>query len=354
MAGEKTEKATAKRKSDERKKGNIFQSQEIVMVFSLIIMFYALQSMGPDILQSIGNSTRDFIAMTSEVEILTITETRQILIRVLILFASTVLPLLLISGMVAVGFTLVQTRLLFTMKSMEFKFSRLNPLQGIKRMFSLRALVALAKSLLKVVILAAIIYNSLYEKILLLPRLMDLSVEKSIAYLGDLIMSILTSSAAVFIAIAALDYIYQWWDYEKNLRMSKQEVKEEYKQTEGDPQIKGQIRDRQRKMASQRMMQNVPGADVIIRNPTHYAVAVKYDPEKDRAPIVVAKGADNLALRIIREAEKHQIVITENKPLARGLYEAVEVDREIPAEFYQAVAEVLVFVYNLRKLNPTQ
>jgi flagellar biosynthetic protein FlhB len=182
---------------------------------------------------------------------------------------------------------------------------------------------------------------------------MDMPVENGIAYLGDMIMTIVSTSAAVFVVLAALDYFYQWWDYEKNLRMTKQEVKEEYKQTEGDPQIKGQIRERQRKQAQARMMQNVPKADVIIRNPTHYAVAIKYNPDEDRAPVLLAKGADKLALRIIREAEKYNIAITENRPLARGLYEAVEIDQEIPSEFYQAVAEVLVFVYNLKNKSVT-
>jgi flagellar biosynthetic protein FlhB len=264
-------------------------------------------------------------------------DVNKLAIDIMVVFATTVLPLLLIGGIVSVVFTMAQTRLLFSTKSMEFKFSRLNPLQGIKRMFSLRALVELVKSLIKIAILSYIIYANLYRKILILPRLMDMPVEKAFSYLGDLVMTIVSTSAAVFVAIAALDYFYQWWEYEKNLRMSKDEIKE-----------------KQRKMSQQRMMQNVPKADVVIRNPTHYAVAIKYDPEQDRAPVVLAKGADKLALRIIREAEKHNIIITENKPLARGLYESVEVDSEIPAEFYQAVAEVLVFVYNLRKEKESQ
>ena len=153
----------------------------------------------------------------------------------------------------------------------------------------------------------------------------------------------------MFVGLAIFDYVYQWWDYEKNLRMSHQELKEEYKQTEGDPQIKGKIRDRQQQMSRQRMMQKVPNADVVIRNPTHYAVAIQYDPEKNSAPVVVAKGADTLALRIVAVAEEHGVYVTENRPLARGLYESVDLDREIPEKFYKTVAEVLAFVYSLRK-----
>ena len=312
-------------------------------------MFFALKGLAPGILRTIEQRTRQIIAMTGEVTELTIYDARKLAIDIMVVFATTVLPLLLIGGLVSVVLTLAQTRLLFTTKTIQLKFSRLNPLQGIRKMFSLRALVELAKSLIKIAILCYIIYSNLYKKFLLLPRLMDMSVENAVSYLGDLIMSIVTASAAVFIFIAALDYLYQWWDYERSLRMSKEEIKEEYKETEGDPQVKGQIKERQRKMAQMRMMQNVPKADVVIRNPTHYAVAIKYDPEVNNAPVVLAKDADSLALRIIHEAEKHDIIITENKPLARALYESVEVDAEIPAEFYQAVAEVLVFVYNLRK-----
>lgn len=329
-------------------------SREVVMIFSLIIMFFSLQGMAPGILRTLEQSAGKIIGMTGEITDLTMADVNKLAIDIMVVFATTVLPLLLIGGIVSVVFTMAQTRLLFSTKSMEFKFSRLNPLQGIKRMFSLRALVELVKSLIKIAILSYIIYTNLYRKILILPRLMDMPVEKAFSYLGDLVMTIVSTSAAVFVVIAALDYFYQWWEYEKNLRMSKDEIKEEYKQTEGDPQVKGQIKERQRKMSQQRMMQNVPKADVVIRNPTHYAVAIKYDPEQDRAPVVLAKGADKLALRIIREAEKHNIIITENKPLARGLYESVEVDSEIPAEFYQAVAEVLVFVYNLRKEKESQ
>jgi flagellar biosynthetic protein FlhB len=345
---EKTEKATVKRRQDERKKGNIFQSRDVAATASLIILFFALSAMAPRILYSIIQATRRIIGMAGEIGMLTFSDVRRIGTDIMVMFATTVLPLLLLSVLVSTVITLAQTKLLFTTKTMQFKFSRLNPLNGLRRMFSLRALVELSKTIIKIVVLGYIIYRNLYDKILLLPRLMDMSPEKSISYLGDLVMSIVSSSAAVFVFIAALDYFYQWWDYEKSIRMSKEEIKEEYKETEGDPQVRGRIKERQRKMSQMRMMQMVPEADVVIRNPNHYAVALKYDPDKNRAPVVLAKGADKLALRIIAEAEKHGIIVTENKPLARALYESVEVDSEIPAEFYQAVAEVLVYVYNLK------
>ena len=148
-----------------------------------------------------------------------------------------------------------------------------------------------------------------------------------------------------FVFLALADYAYQWFEYEKNIRMSKQDIKEEYKQMEGDPQIKGKIKERQRMMSQRRMMQNVPNADVIIKNPTHYAIAVKYEMGKQRAPIILAKGMDNIALKILEVAKKNDIPSIENKPLARGLYEAVEINQEIPEKYYHAVAEVLAFVY---------
>jgi len=354
LPGEKTEKATPKRRQEERKRGNIFQSREIVVIASLLILFYSLRALSPHILSSLQENTRKLILLTGEIDVLTISDTRKLFSDICILIATSVLPLLIIGGLVAIVFTMAQTRMLVTTKQIGFKMNRLNPLQGFKRMFSVRSMVEITKSLLKIAILGYIIYISLFDEILLLPRLMDMSIENALSYAGRLIMSVVTTSAAIFAVIAALDYLYQWWDYERNIRMTKQEIKEEFKETEGDPLIKSRIKERQRAISQMRMMQNVPKADVVIRNPTHYAVALQYDPDKNNAPVVVAKGADKLALRIIREAEKHDIIITENKPLARALYESVEVDREIPAEFYQAVAEVLVFVYNLRKNRPNK
>lgn len=163
----------------------------------------------------------------------------------------------------------------------------------------------------------------------------------------DLAVQMAIRIAVAYAVLAGADFLYQWWDYERQLRMSKQEIKEEFKQTEGDPQVKGKIKELQRKMAQSRMMQNVPQADVVIRNPTHFAVALRYKPEKDSAPVVVAKGQDSLALRIVKAAEEAKVAVVENVPLARALYASSEVGREIPPELYNAVAEVLVYLYRL-------
>jgi len=242
-----------------------------------------------------------------------------------------------------------QTKLLFSTKTLEFKFDRINPLQGFKKLFSMRSIVEIIKSILKITVLIYVIYSILKKEMNLLPRMMDMTFEETASKTGAIIMEIVIKAGVIFMFLAIADYVYQWWQYEKNLRMTKQEIKDEFKQTEGDPQIKNRIRALQLQRAKQRMMQKVPQADVVIRNPTHFAVAIKYDQSVNRAPLVVAKGADNLALMIVKVAEENGVYVTENKPLARALYETVDLDREVPEQFYRAIAEVLAFVYNLKK-----
>lgn len=349
MAGDKTEKATPKRKQDERKKGNVFQSREIGSVLSLLAVFFSIQLLGPWIINELEQSIKNFFELSATQQLVSISDARRFFLQGFLSFTVTIMPVLLVSGFVAILCTFAQTRLLVSFKALEPKFSRISPLQGIKRLFSMRGLVELLKSLLKIIILGIVIYGALQNALPVMPRLMDMSLPQAISAVGAVIMDIVKRAALIMAFVAGFDYLYQWWEYEKNLRMSKQEIKEEYKQTEGDPQVKGKIREKQNMMARRRMMQNVPNADVVIRNPTHYAVALRYDPEIHRAPVVVAKGQDSLALRIVEVAQKNNVAITENKPLARGLYENVELDREIPDRFYKPVAEVLAFVYNLKK-----
>ena len=191
------------------------------------------------------------------------------------------------------------------------------------------------------------------DKLAQIVSLFDVDIKVAVVYLCSAIYSVVITIAVVFIFLGILDLAYQWWEYEKNLKMTKQEIKEEYKQMEGDPQIKGKIKQKQREMSQARMMQEVPNADVVIRNPTHFAVAIKYDIEENNAPVVVAKGMDIIALKIIEIAEENKVVLTENRPLARALYENVEIGQEIPQEFYHEVAEVLAFVYDLKNKKLT-
>ncbi len=349
MAGEKTEKATPKRKKDERKKGNIFMSREIVTVASLLACFFSFQMLAPVFYSSLTQSIEDFIRLAATMDDFAAGDIGQLLVQCFITFILAAVPMMIVSCLVAIVITFAQTKLLFSTKAIAPKFSRLNPLKGLKKIISIRGLVELAKAMLKIIILLAMVWLVLSGWFPTLPQMMWMEEESAIVNTGNIIMQIVTQVAIVFVVLAIFDYVYQWWDYEKNLRMSKQEIKEEYKQSEGDPHVKGQIKERQQQMSRKRMMQSVPEADVVIRNPTHYAVAIQYDADQHSAPVVVAKGADALALRIVQIAEEAGVHVMENKPLARGLYETVDIDREIPEKFYQAVAEVLAFVYSLKK-----
>lgn len=349
MAGEKTEKATTKRKQDERKKGNIFKSTDLVTAFSLLITFYSLKLLGPFILQTTQAVIRQYFLTAGTKKVIDYADTRIFLIDACHTIGLTALPLLVISSLTAIVLTMAQTRMLVTTESLKFKFSHLNPISGFKKMFSLRSFVELIKAGVKIFILLYIVYHKLIDFLPKFRTFIDMEITEALSTFGDFIMSIVLTAGVVFLLLGVLDYAYQWWEYEKNLRMSKQEIKEEYKHTEGDPLIKGKIRELQRKQAMSRMMQNVPQADVVIRNPTHYAIAIRYDADHDRAPVVVAKGADLVALRIVAVAEKNRVTTLENKPLARGLFAAVDLRREIPEQFYQPVAEVLAFVYSLKK-----
>ena len=341
MAGEKTEKATPKRKQDERKKGNVFLSRDAVTIASLLASFYGFQLLAPMIFSTMEQSLTKYLSLGAAQTQIMPHDLQTLFVDGCLTFAKAALPFLCLCMLVSVVVTMLQTKMLFSTKA--FSFS------GLKKLFSMRSLVELIKSLLKIGVLLYVIYSVLREDIQILPRLMDMSALQAIVYTGNLVMKIALQAGLIFVFLAGGDFLYQWWEYSKNLRMSKQEVKDEYKQLEGDPQIKGRLRSLQQQRARRRMMQSVPAADVVIRNPTHYAVALQYVQSRNSAPVVVAKGADALALRIIAVAEESGVYVTENRPLARALFETVEVDQEIPAEHYQAIAEVLAFVYSLKK-----
>ena len=348
-ADEKTEKATPKRKQDERKKGNVFQSSDVAAVASLLAVFNGLKIFASFMYKSMYQGVILFFGYARMEYPVNSESLQDKLIQAMLLFAQAALPLLLIAGVTAVAVAALQTRMAFSMETIKFMSYRISPLQGFKRLFSIRSVVELLKALIKITVLGWMIYSFLSSRMHEFVRLMDGTVMDAISFAGNTVLSLVNTVGVAFLFLAAFDYLYQWWDYEKNLRMSKQEIKEEYKQTEGDPQIKGKIREKQRQMSSKRMMQNVPKADVIIRNPTHFAVALGYDPERNKAPVVLAKGADRVALKIVEIGEANDVYIMENRPLARGLYDAAEIDMEIPGEFYQAVAGVLAFVYKLKK-----
>ena len=210
-------------------------------------------------------------------------------------------------------------------------------------------MVETLKGVLKITLLLVIIYMSIRDMFLESSHYLYIDLSTACAHLVQVAVKMVIRISIAFVALAALDFMYQWWDYERQMKMSKQEVKEEYKQLEGDPQVKGKIKELQRRRAQSRMMQQVPGADVVIRNPTHFAVALRYKPEQDSAPIVLAKGQDAIALRIVAIAEEHQVAVMENVPLARALYAQTELNQEIPPQLYGPVAEVLVYIFRLNE-----
>ena len=256
-------------------------------------------------------------------------------------------PFLLVTLILSVAATFAQTRMLVTTEPLKPKLSKLNPLSGFKRLFSLHSVVELIKNLIKISILLYLIYDYFTTVVVSFGRFLDMELNQAAEILFEDIFQLVLRVVVAFTAVAFFDYLYQRWEYERKLRMSKQEIKEEYKQMEGDPKVKGKIKEIQRQRARERMMQQVPGADVVIRNPTHVSVALRYKPEKDNAPVVVAKGLDELALRIVKVAEENHVAVVENVQLARSLYAAIDLGREITPDFYGPVAEILVYVLKM-------
>ena len=351
--GEKTEPATAKKLSDARKEGQVAKSREIANGFSLIALFLilkfyvkymgtSLMSLFSDFYDSIPEVTTFYYGYMPQADVRWIF--RLMMVRILIIIA----PILLIGVLIAFVCDVAQVKWRPTTKPLKPKFSKLNPISGFKKIISVNSLVELIKSILKIGLIAYVCYNFLKDKWIYLFNIFDISLMQGLQIIADLVTDLGIRIAAVYMIIALGDYIYQRVKFSNDMKMTKQEVKDEYKQSEGDPQIKGQIKARMREASRRRMMQALPQADVVITNPTHYAVAIKYDPEVADAPVVIAKGEDYLAQRIREVAKENHIEIVENKPLARMLYANVDVGQAVPPELYQAVAEVLAFVYHLQ------
>ena len=344
----KTEKATPKKRRDERKKGNVFLSRDAVAVATLVGACAVFFLMGGMIAEELGGFIQ-LCFQTCAAGGNTQESWKQLMnqgIRVLLI---TAFPGLLATALCAVAATFAQTRMLVSGELIKPKFSKLNPIEGFKRLFSLKSIVEALKGIFKITVLMIIIYLSLKDSFLESSKYLYTDISTACAHLFNNGRSMVIRIVIAFLALAAADFFYQWWNYEREMRMSKQEIKEEYKQTEGDPQIKGKIKEMQRSRARSRMIQQVPQADVVIRNPTHFAVALRYKPDTDNAPIVLAKGQDDLALRIIQVAENAGVAVMENVPLARALYAQTELNQEIPQELYGAVAEVLVYIFKLNE-----
>lgn len=353
MGGEKTEPATQKKLEDARKKGQVAKSREITNGLELLTLFLILKlwvgHIGVqflDIFNNVYSRITDIVIFRQG----TMPERdtgilfRQMLLQVLYIVA----PVFAVGFLIAFVTDVAQVKWKPTLDPIKPKFSKLNPIKGFKKIISLNSVVELVKSIAKIALILYVCYNYLKDKWSVLMNLYDVTLMQALQLAAETVTDLGIRIAVLYMLIAFADFAYQRIKFKNDMKMTKQEVKEEYKQQEGDPQIKNKIRQKMRESSMRRMMQDLPQADVVITNPTHYAVAIKYDPKVADAPLVVAKGEDYLAARIKEVARENRIEIVENKPLARMLYANVDIGQAVPPELYQAVAEVLAFVYQLQ------
>lgn len=354
--GEKTEQPTSKKLKDSRKEGQVAKSREIGNCVILLALFLILKvwvsKLGTGFLetfQAVYNKIPEISKSRGGVDQVGMWGLLQDIIQQLM---TVLLPILLIAFAVAFIADLVQVKWAPTTKPLKPKFSKLSPVKGIKKIFSKQALVELLKSVLKIALITYIVYSTLKDSIGLIFLIFDMPLMQAIGNIGNIVINLGIKISMFYIVIAGADFIYQKWKFNEDMKMTKQEVKDEFKNAEGDPQIKGKIRQKMREVSQRRMMQAVPQADVVITNPTHYAVALRYEPDKYDAPYIVAKGEDYLAQKIKEVARENHVEIVENKPLARMLYHNVDLGAQVPPELFQAVAEVLAMVYSMRGTNP--
>jgi len=349
FAGEKTEKATPKKRQDARKKGQIVKSQDVTSGIVLLAVFMFLFFAGGSLFNNFLSFFHESISHYTLTDPLTIDTVMVMFTETLIEMAKVILPVMAIAVVAGVAGNFLQFGLLFTAEPLKFDLKKIDPIKGLKRIFSLRAIIELIKSILKISLIGTVTFLILWMNIEDVLSLSFKNPWEALHTVGKLTALMGIAAAFVLLFIAVLDYFYQRFDYEKNLRMSKQDIKDEHKNTEGDPLIKSRIKQRQREMAMRRMMQEVPNADVIITNPTHFAIALKYDEGKMDAPVVVAKGVDFIAQKIKMIAKEHEVIMVENRPLARAMYDQVEIGDAVPEEFFRAVAEILAYVYRIKR-----
>lgn len=348
MSGEKTEKPTSKRRNDAVKDGDLLSSNDINTVISLFGIFYCLKLLFSDMVQR----TLDFFYYIFDIisKDFEISESffNTIFQDMMIFGVQIIFPIALAAMFFGVLGTFLQNKPKLNWKLIKWDFKKLNILKGLKKFVSLKKVFDVLKGVLKISVMGYILYSYINGAVPEFVKFFDMDLIPSATLALDKIMGLVVRATMAFSVIATMDYAYAKYEYEKKLKMSKHDIKEEHKQQEGDPKVKSKIKQTQMKMAMQRMMQEVPTADVVIRNPTHYAVALKYDLNSPGAPVLVAKGQDEMALRIIQVAEEAGVVVIENVALARAIHATTELDREIPPEFYGTIAEILVYVYKLK------
>lgn len=351
--GERTEQATPKKLEDARNEGQVAKSKELVNAVALLGLFIILKIylsyLGNGIMELFHKYLGYFGTVVSDRHYGTSNNVYYFVFREALLdVLKLIWPFLLVSFVIGFIVNLVQVKWKISTKPLEPKLDKFNPINGIKRIFSTKQLVELLKSIAMVAVVGYIAYQCIMDNLGVLFTLYDITLLQAISAVGSILLDMGIRISVAFLVIGVADYAYQKWKFKQDMMMTKQETKDEFKNTEGDPQIKGQIRQRMRDASRRRSIASVPEADVVITNPTHFAVALQYDTEKAPAPIVIAKGADVIAAKIREKARESHVEIVENKPLARLLYHNVEIGEEVPPELYQAVAEVLAYVYSLK------
>jgi len=344
---ERTEKATQRRRQKAREEGKVAKSQELNAAAVICLGFLGLYWLGPTLASQAGDLMRYTMANAPSIAAQDPTFI-SLFGDNMVKFFSMLTPMFAVLITVAFGVNVAQVGWTISTKALEPRLDKLNLVSGMKRMFSMRSVVQFVRDSLKLLVIGFVAYKSLKSDFPSFFLLSDMTVGQITATLGKLSVLLALKIGGAFLALAFLDYLYQRFEFEKSIRMSKQDLKEEFKDTEGNPLIKSRVRQLQREQSRSRMMKAVPTADVVIKNPTHLAVALKYDPNEALAPMVVAKGERLIAQRIIAIAEAHGIPVIEDRPLARALFKFCEVGQMVPANLYRAVAEVLAYVYRLK------
>ncbi len=346
FSGEKTEQPTGKRLADARNKGQVAKSVEINATMGLLAALFVLQALGSNSYEVISEYMKSCFQNLAMAD-MTVEMVREIFFLGIFVIFKAAMPVLAVLFIVAIATNVMQVGFMFSSEVLEPNLEKLNPIAGFGRIFSLRSIAELVKSLIKVSIVGFFIYRFLLKEAGKIPALITVDIFEAAMMISGLVLNLCFQICGVLLFFAGLDYAYQSWQHIQGLKMSKDEVKQEHKQMEGSPELKGKIKEKQRAMSMRRMMQDVPNADVVVTNPTHYAVALKYDKTMV-APVVLAKGQDLVAQRIKDIAKEHKIIVVENKPLARALYAMASIGDTVPPELYQAVAEVLAYVYRLK------
>lgn len=350
-SSQKTEEPTSKKLEDARKKGQVANSREINHWFMLLAATIAIGALGSSVASDIVRILARFVAAPDLIAGGAAAYGKA-LETAFTAVGAALLPVFVLLLVAALGAGLSQGGFLIAADRITPKLEKISIAKGVQRLFSLKSIVEFVKGVIKIAIVATVATVVVLPELHGIALLPTMAIGDSLEVLHDILVRLLVAVFAVMTVVAGLDYLYQRFEHIKGLRMSRREIKDEIKQTEGDPHVKARLRQIRMERARRRMMAAVPSADVVITNPTHYAVALKYDGAAMNAPTLVAKGADAIALRIREVAEEHDVPIVENPPLARALFATVELDREIPAEHYRAVAEIISYVYRQQGRMP--